>query len=62
MSIYSYKIENGVVVDATLSDGTCAAEWLIENFGGFWIDSETRAWVGGTWDPENGFQPPIVPE
>lgn len=62
MTTYSYKIENGLVIDGTVSDGTCAAQWLIENFGGTWIDSETPAWIGGTWDETNGFQPPVIPE
>jgi len=61
MKIYSYQVQDGIVIDGTVSDGTCAAEWLMEVKGGFWVDTETPAWIGGTWDEINGFQPPAPP-
>lgn len=55
---YAYKIEDGVVTAGIV--GT--AEWATENIGGFWVDSPTKAWIGGTWDEENGLRPPPPPE
>jgi hypothetical protein len=62
MSLYSFRIDDGVVTQGTMSTPECAAEWLTENFGGFWVDSETLAGVGWTWDETNGFQPPSIEE
>lgn len=52
--IYAFKIENGVVVQGIV--GT--AKWAVENLGGYWVQSEILAWIGGTWDEINGFRPP----
>ena len=59
MTVYSYQIENGFVVDGTVSDGLCAAEWLMKVKGGVWVDSETPAWIGGTYNGTT-FQPPYT--
>jgi hypothetical protein len=58
MTIRSYKIENGVVTDGLV--GT--AQWATEQYGGFWVETETKAWIGGTWNETDGFQPPAPPE
>lgn len=57
--MYAYKIDHGLVVDGIVTDGeNTNALWAAENLGGIWIDSSTLAWIGGTWDEVNGFQPP----
>jgi hypothetical protein len=58
---YAYRIDNGLVTDGIIVDGANTnAQWAIDNIGGFWVDSATPAWVGGTWDETNGFQ--SIPE
>lgn len=56
--VYAYRIEDGIVVDGIV--GTAAG--ATRRQGGFWVDSPTLAWIGGTWDETNGFQPPVAPE
>ena len=58
MKTYAYLIENGVVVDGLV--GT--AEWAVEQFGGLWVQTDTKAWIGGTWDEQLGFMPPVPAE
>lgn len=58
MTVRAYKIEDGVVTNGLV--GT--AEWAIEVHGGFWVETDIKAWIGGTWDEINGFQPPASPE
>lgn len=56
---YAYHIENGQVIDGIIVDGiNTNAQWATENLGGFWIDSDTPAWIGGFWDEQYGFRPP----
>lgn len=55
--IYAYKVENGIVVNGIVGN----AAWAMEKLGGFWVESETLAWIGGIWDEVNGFQPPPAP-
>lgn len=56
---YAYKIDNGLVIDGIVTYGVNSnAQWAMDNLGGFWVDSFTLAWIGGTWDEEHGFQPP----
>lgn len=54
---YSYRIENGVVVEGLVG----LAQWATENFGGFWVESPVKVWIGGTWTETDGFQPPAEP-
>ena len=61
MSLYSFQIENGIVVNGTVSTPECAAEWLMEVRGGFWVDSDTLIGIGWTWNETDGFQPPSEP-
>lgn len=59
---YAYRVENGLVVDGIVVDGlNTNAQWASENLGGFWIDSDTPAWIGGTWNETDGFMPPSSP-
>lgn len=62
MSLYSFRIENGVVVDATVSSPDCSAEWLMNVKGGLWVDSETLVGIGWLWNEVDGFSPPTVPD
>lgn len=60
---YAYRVENGQVIDGIVVDGVNTnAQWATENLGGFWVDTDTLVWIGGTWDDVNGFQPPAPPE
>lgn len=60
---YAYRVENGQVIDGIVVDGVNTnAQWATENIGGFWVDTDTLVWIGGTWDETNGFQPPAPPE
>lgn len=59
---YAYRIENGQVIDGIVVDGVNTnAQWAIENIGGLWVDADAPAWIGGTWNETNGFQP-VEPE
>lgn len=59
MSIkYAYRVDSGIVIDGIVVDGIITnAQWASDNLGGFWIDTDTPAWVGGAWDEINGFRP-----
>jgi len=63
MNVYSFKINNGVVVDGKVNSEGCGAEWLTNLFGGVWVESNDLIpiGIGWTWDESNGFQPPQSP-
>jgi hypothetical protein len=51
------EIVGGIVVRAII--GT--ASWATETLGGFWVESSTPVWIGGTWSEVEGFLPPVEP-
>lgn len=51
------EIVDGIVVRAIV--GT--ASWATETLGGFWVESPTPVWIGGTWSEAEGFLPLVDP-
>lgn len=51
---YAVRVDDGVVTQALV--GT--AEWASNEFGGTWVNSSQKVWIGGTWTEEEGFRPP----
>jgi hypothetical protein len=57
MSVYSARIEDGVVVDVIVGD----SRWAAYRLGGVWLPSDTKVGIG--WQVVDGqIVPPPAPE